>query len=505
MSEKTPRDDQRPPSLIEEARKRRSSSRDSAGADRSAPRKKASKSTPKKTTPGRVFSDKDVAEAKKSKVILDSRKRAAKKSGVPQGKRVGLGGDTKPAALSRDGQKPTVRGAAAKKAAGAAANAVPGGRVAKKAVSAAKRAAPGAGAIPGASGLLGQARAKQGGKTGLHGPTSGQRKSSPLERQEGGTPGGLGGALGAGGLPGFVMGGMAMGARKKSGRASSLGIAAIEGFRNNGDTKVEGSQPKKKRGLLAFAVVAVVMFMTAIMMAGVIGGGMAQQQQSLISQGAVVAIEEGASGDDEGDVAQEGPQQEEVSRGRDTGSTRVTDSSERLYPPDGGGDSGVLDLSERQLEAFSIALEAARDEGLSEKSQKDVILAVWVESKGWNLANDGSGSQGALKADQDPEEIRSSMDHPESDGLPSDHGYGHGGDHGSVGILQQQVPWWGTVDELMDRYTATLKFIEKYKEKGVADLPPGRAIQTVQASAFADGDNYQSNLPTAEAIYEAIK
>lgn len=515
MSAETPENDKRP-SLIDEARKSRSKNKSPGGVGahrrkKAAPPKKAAKKGTKRAAPGKIFSESDIKDAKNARVILANQKAAKKRPGGVAADEIDLGGKPNPETQNRNngaGKTPK-KGSTAKKVAGKATNAVPGVKVAKKAGSALKKGAPGVGSalpMPGSSpgSLLGQARsARGGGKHGLHGLPSGSRKSNVLERNDKGDRDRL---RSRGGVSSLMTGGRASGGRRKAGAVSSMGLSALESFQSVGDTKIEEKRPKKggKLALLAAAFAVVMMF---VMMAGVVGGGMSNQRDLTVAQGGIVALELEAQRNAEEEGMEEPPENtlEDAPRGRDSGSSRSTDSPERLYPPDGGGDSGVLDLSERQLEAFSIAVEAARDEGLSEKSQIDVVLAVYVESKGWNLANDGSGSQGALKSDQDPEEIRSSMDHPESDGLPSDHGYGHGGDHGSVGIFQQQVPWWGSVDELMDRYTATLKFIEKYKEKNVADMPPGRAIQTVQASAYADGDNYQSNLPTAEAIYEAIK
>lgn len=515
MSKETPEHDKRP-SLIDEARKSRSKNKSPGGGGehrrkKAAPPKKAAKKGTKRAAPGKIFSESDIKDAKNARVILASQKAAKKRPGGVAADEIGLGGKPNPETQNRKngaGKTPE-KGSTAKKVAGKATDAVPGVKVAKKAGSALKKGAPGVGSalpMPGSSpgSLLGQARsARGGGKHGLHGLPSGSRKSNVLERNDKGDRDRL---RSRGGVSSLMTGGRASGGRRKAGAVSSMGLSALESFQSGGDTKIEEKRPKKggKLALLAAVFAGIMVF---VMMAGVVGGGMSNQRDLTVAQGGIVALELEAQRNAEEEGMEEPPENtlEDAPRGRDSGSSRSTDSPQRLYPPDGGGDSGVLDLSERQLEAFSIAVEAARDEGLSEKSQIDVVLAVYVESKGWNLANDGSGAQGALKSDQDPEEIRSSMDHPESDGLPSDHGYGHGGDHGSVGIFQQQVPWWGSVDELMDRYTATLKFIEKYKEKNVADMPPGRAIQTVQASAYADGDNYQSNLPTAEAIYEAIK
>lgn len=191
----------------------------------------------------------------------------------------------------------------------------------------------------------------------------------------------------------------------------------------------------------------------------------------------------------------------------DSGDSVDPDGDYDLYQgkDNGGGDAGVANLSKRQLENFTVAYNRAKKEGLSEKGVLSVVTVVLTETNGWNFANDGSGGQGALGDDQDPAELRKSMDHPQSDGLPSDHGLGHGGDHGSVGIIQQQFPWWGTIDELMDRSTAAYKFIEKFKDTDYENQSIGLTVQSVQRSFDASGSNYERVVPTAKEIMKKIQ
>lgn len=267
---------------------------------------------------------------------------------------------------------------------------------------------------------------------------------------------------------------------------------------------------KKKRKVKIYAgaaAAAAAMLLLIIVMATVSivvqtvnqqAAGMLMQSTILMDNGVAEEPEQdsgdGDSGEDSGGY----------DTGTDAGDSADGGSGERLYGADGGGDSAVEGLSQRQLENAKHVLNATKKAGLSQKATEDVFTAVWVESHFWNLANDGSGLQGALKEDQDPEELKKSMEHPESDGLPSDHGYGHGGDHGSVGLLQQQFPWWGTVDELMTQEIAVQKFIEKYQSLDVEGMESAMAIQEVQASAFGDGSNYRQGRPTALKALEEV-
>lgn len=94
-----------------------------------------------------------------------------------------------------------------------------------------------------------------------------------------------------------------------------------------------------------------------------------------------------------------------------------------------------------------------------------------------------------------------------------------GSDHASVGLYQQQVPSWGTVDQCMDPKQSTLLFLgrgggrqpgltslPRYRFSYVGqsqaqhwfDMPVGSAVQAVQVSAFPT--RYAERLADAEAI-----
>jgi murein DD-endopeptidase MepM/ murein hydrolase activator NlpD len=122
----------------------------------------------------------------------------------------------------------------------------------------------------------------------------------------------------------------------------------------------------------------------------------------------------------------------------------------------------------------------------------EVALAVAVAESGLrNLANDGRG--GDLAPDQ--RDVSRSMS------LPND---GVGTNHGSVGAFQQQYPWWGTLEQLMDPAYAARRFYEALLQvPGWQNMPLARAAQAVQRSAHADGGPYAEAAPTAEAILAA--
>lgn len=97
-----------------------------------------------------------------------------------------------------------------------------------------------------------------------------------------------------------------------------------------------------------------------------------------------------------------------------------------------------------------------------------------------------------------------------------------GSDHASVGVLQQQVPSWGTPADCMDPVAATGKFLDgtggnpgllhlpDYRFRFVGhpaasswtQLPTGAAAQAVQVSAFPD--RYQQQQTRAAQIVDAL-
>lgn len=129
-------------------------------------------------------------------------------------------------------------------------------------------------------------------------------------------------------------------------------------------------------------------------------------------------------------------------------------------------------LSARQLEIAGIVINVGRSSGRSDRAILVALAVAAQESRFRNYANDGRGDD--LKPDQ--RRIGRSME------LPHD---AVGTDHGSLGVFQQQWPWWGTMRELMDPATAAEKFYAALdKVYGWERMSIGEAGQAVQRSAF---------------------
>ena len=116
-----------------------------------------------------------------------------------------------------------------------------------------------------------------------------------------------------------------------------------------------------------------------------------------------------------------------------------------------------------------------------------VALATAAQESAFrNYANDGRG--GDLEPDQ--RGVSASLR------LPHD---AVGSDHGSVGLFQQQYPWWGTLAELMDPATSAALFYQALlKMPGWQDLPVTVAAQRVQRSAFPSA--YAAHEPLARQL-----
>ena len=116
-----------------------------------------------------------------------------------------------------------------------------------------------------------------------------------------------------------------------------------------------------------------------------------------------------------------------------------------------------------------------------------VALAVAHQESGFlNYANDGQGG--------DLTPVQWGVGH--SLELPHD---AVGTDHGSLGVFQQQWPWWGSMEELMDPTTAATKFFDALLAvPGWQDMEVTDAGQAVQRSAFPFA--YADDVPLAESL-----
>jgi len=120
-----------------------------------------------------------------------------------------------------------------------------------------------------------------------------------------------------------------------------------------------------------------------------------------------------------------------------------------------------------------------------------IALAVASQESGFKVyANDGAGTD--LAADQ--RGISASLK------IPHD---AVGTDHGSLGVFQQQWPWWGGMSELMDPATSARLFYEALnKVPGWQRLEVTVAAQRVQRSAYPSA--YADDEPLATQLLAAI-
>lgn len=157
------------------------------------------------------------------------------------------------------------------------------------------------------------------------------------------------------------------------------------------------------------------------------------------------------------------------------------------------GHLATIDIDD--LDASQTA-EAATIVAVGEQMQMSsggIIIALAVasqESSFHNYANDGLGD------DLRPEQL----DVDRSMTFPHD---GVGSDHGSVNAFQQQYPWWGTLEELMDPATAARKFYDALnKVPGWQQMTVTRAAQAVQKSAYPSA--YADDEAIATQLYQRL-
>lgn len=157
----------------------------------------------------------------------------------------------------------------------------------------------------------------------------------------------------------------------------------------------------------------------------------------------------------------------------------VMGSSTESNPACGQGGTVVLasgslgsSLSERQAANASTIISEGNRLGMPERAILVALTVASQESRFLNYANDGKGE------DLAPEQ----RDVGDSLALPHQ---AVGSDHGSLGVFQQQWPWWGTMAELMDPATAARKFYARLEQTpGWSEMSIGEAAQAVQRSAY---------------------
>ncbi len=139
----------------------------------------------------------------------------------------------------------------------------------------------------------------------------------------------------------------------------------------------------------------------------------------------------------------------------------------------------------------SVIVAVGKEMGIPEQGWV-VAISVALEESGIKVyANDGLGDD--LAPDQ--RDVDRSLE------LPHD---AVGTDHGSVGIFQQQYPWWGTLEDLMDPTASSRKFYDALVEvDGWEEMPVTEAAQAVQRSAYPDA--YARWEPEARALVDELE
>ncbi|MCM0622533.1 M23 family metallopeptidase [Nocardioides bruguierae] len=150
--------------------------------------------------------------------------------------------------------------------------------------------------------------------------------------------------------------------------------------------------------------------------------------------------------------------------------------------------AAVDDLDDSQRAIAATIIDQGRRLGVSPRGLLVALAVAAQESRFTVYANDGSGE---LASDQAGIERSLSLPHTAV-----------GSDHGSLGVFQQQWPWWGTMQQLMDPATsARLFFQHLLVVPGWQAMEIGEAGQRVQRSAFPDA--YDDDVPLAEALLDA--
>lgn len=150
----------------------------------------------------------------------------------------------------------------------------------------------------------------------------------------------------------------------------------------------------------------------------------------------------------------------------------------------------VADLDPRQSAVATTIVAVAQARRLPQRAAIVALATASQESNFRMYANDGSDPR--LRADQ--RGVSASLRYPHD---------AVGRDHGSVNYMQQQFPWWGTLDQLMDpRYPAEKFYDTLLTVPGWEALPVTVAAQRVQRSAFPTA--YADDEALAVQLYAAI-
>lgn len=148
------------------------------------------------------------------------------------------------------------------------------------------------------------------------------------------------------------------------------------------------------------------------------------------------------------------------------------------------------DLTSTQTARATTVIRVGQQLGVPTRAIVVALATAAVESRFLRYANDGQGTD--LAPDQ--RGISVSMR------LPHD---AVGSDHGSLGVFQQQWPWWGSMRQLMDPASSARLFYRALLDvPGWEGMPIGQAAQMVQKSAFPS--RYATAEPLARTLIETL-
>ncbi len=149
-------------------------------------------------------------------------------------------------------------------------------------------------------------------------------------------------------------------------------------------------------------------------------------------------------------------------------------ASEVQAAPMAVGGAGARGLGAAQRANAGTVITEGRRLGVPSQGIVIALAVASQESRFTNYANDGKGPDITVLQSG----VSQSLDLPHE---------AVGSDHGSVGIFQQQWPWWGDLQDLMDPATSADKFYAALlKVHGWQSMPVTAAAQEVQRSAYPD-------------------
>lgn len=198
-----------------------------------------------------------------------------------------------------------------------------------------------------------------------------------------------------------------------------------------------------------------------------------------------------------------------------TGAERYTGDLEEVDTTSGGEDGlrnvGDLNAAQeahartiidvgRNLDRFNFDPGDTGNDSYGPVPDGAIVVALTValtETRLRNYANDGvidNDDSGGMPDNVTPEQLRESLNHPHD---------AVGSDHASVGLFQQQVGWWGSVEVLMEPDNSAATFYAALLEVDRWEtLTVGQASQRVQASAVPDA--YDTWEPLAREILATL-